>query len=668
MPTIATALRRCAAGFLVCVMALAASASQIALGQQSQGLDPDAIARRTGVSAIVFSASDGFLLMYPDRRLTANVRLGIDSPGFLARYLAEQPLAPAINAAGALEISRGLVQQAIGHRQRGDLRAAYYIYRFVLANLLKSQDIAGFDIVSRNVWVLRGDAENNEATRPGSTTGLLDLIATDAAELWGHVSVDPRFGASAIAQDASLRRLRITRRLADLAGVPTGFAAYAQRALAAGRPAAIPVGLLTPALEEIARQPLITLLAAEGRVQADTQAMRALYEAERPQDFQATWALYEALRPRLHEVQNSAELVYTLELARSNFRGLRSQAVAAGGVFGNTISMFTVATYLQAFGRDLVTLAWRRGQWEEALALAEDVQARALTDWLARSHRNDRLVARPGVSGSLGEVRSATVAEMRALAARRQAPILYYLKSVETYLLWVIYPDGQIKSAQINIERGLIANILTIFPYGSDVAPVARSADMVFETQVEYEYPMEKATARPLEVKREWLRKLRQQLIPDDIMASLKPYARLTVIPDGLVNYVPFAALIGDDDAYLIDSFAIQMSPAVTTSLVLEASFASRKALGARAADNVLVLPAQTEAREVDIELRAGSRRVKFGTSLGRVTGNKARCGAVEWAHRRRPPHAVARVSSSAAFRDARVFQRRAADEVVPDP
>jgi hypothetical protein len=564
---------------------------------KGKGIDADDISKRTGVFAILLETKDGFQLHLPDRRLKQNIRLDVGDPAFLARYLSEQPLASAIDQPGALQIARGLVQQAIQHRHKGELQAAYYLYRFALANLAASDDVTGLDIVSHNVWALRGAARVRDEGQPagGGSKPLLDLVVADGLVLQGLLAADPRYAQAALEADGSLRRVRIVRRIADLAGKPSGFAAHAARALAAGSAAPIPIGWITPAAEELASRELVTLLAAQGRVQADQDG------------FATVWKLYSALRGRIHEVANVAELGFVLNLATHNYARMRGQAVAAGGTFGHELSMFVVSEHLQAFGRDLVTLAWRRGSREQALGLAEEMQSRALTDWLARSHASNRLVRRAGVSGSLGEVRPASIDEMRDLARRRAAPILVYFKAVGAYFLWLVMPDGKVEHADLDFGRADLAGILQAFHYGSEDSPVATSVRGGRGGSGTRSGSGATAPDAEIEAKRLRLAELRRKVLPDAILQRIKGHAKLIVVPDGLVNFVPFAALVDDEGRYLIDTRTLQMLPAVTTGLVLEGSSEVRRVARKPAADKIIAVPSQTTARTV--EITSGGRR-----------------------------------------------------------
>ena len=573
---------------------------------QTKGIDLDAISKQTGVFAIVFEASGGFQLLYPDRRLTANVRLDVGDPAFLSRYLSENPLAPAIDQAGTLQIARSLVQQAIQHRLKGELDSAYFLYRFALANLAPSDDVTGLDIVSHNVWALRGAARVRDEGKPGggASKPLLELIVADAAVLQRLVAADPRYAQAALEQDASLRRVRVVRRVADLAGSSTGFAAHAARALAMGDAKTIPIGWITPAAEELAGRELLAILAAEGRLQGDSGG------------FEKVWELYSALRGRIHEVGNTGELSFVLDLAKHNYRRMRSQAVAAGGTFGHSISLFVVSKYLQAFGRDLTTLFWRRGSREQALALAEDMQSRAMTDWLARSHRSNRLVIRAGISGSVGEIRPASLDEMRDLARRRAAPILTYFKASDAYFLWLILPDGKIEHAELKFDRADLAGILRIFPYGSEDSPVASSVRGARGTR------SGGGGAAPadaeIELKKRWLAELRRKVIPDPLWQRIKGHGKLLVVPDGLVNYVPFAALVDEEGRYLVDALSLRLLPAITTALVLEASFTARKVMRKTpSGDRVIAVPSQEDARQVEITSGGQRRSLMFDPLAG---------------------------------------------------
>jgi CHAT domain len=567
--------------------------------QQPHRVDFDAVAKQTGVFGIAFEASNGFQLFHPDRRLKANVRLNVDEPAFVSWYLKHQPLAPAIDAEGAMQIARALVQQAIQHRHNGELQAAYFLYRFALANLVGTEDVAGLDIVTHNVWALRSATQVREWAQPGTSKPLQDLVRADAAVLHQLLAADPRYTPAAVEQDTSLRRIRILRRVADLAGHPTGFSAHAARLLATDMKA-IPIGWIAPAAEELASRDLIAVLTAEGQIPGDKEGLSKI------------WQLYEALRPRLHEAGNVGELSFILDFAKQTYTRMRGQAVAGGGTLGHSISMFAVSKYLQAFGRDLTTLMWKRGSREQALGLAEGMQARAVTDWLARSHPSNRLKVRAGVTGSVGEITPASVQEIRDLARRKERPILFYFKAADAYLLWAILPDGQMETAELKFGPADLAELLQIFPFGSEASPVASSTRGRSRTGGDAA-----AGAGETAAKQKLLADLRRKVVPDQVLQRLRPYSKLHIVADGLINYVPFAALTTDQGKYFVDHFALQLSPAITTTLVLEGSSAVRKATRVPSSDTVIALPSQQDTRTVTITVAGETRPYQFEPLAG---------------------------------------------------
>ena len=567
--------------------------------QQAERIDVDAIAKQTGVFGIVFEGSNGFQLFNPDRRLKANIRLGVDDPAFLTRYLKEQPLAPVIDPAAAMQIARSLVQQAIQHRHKGELQAAYFLYRFALANLVQADDVAGLDIVTHNVWALRSASYVRDGTQPGSSKLVQHLVNGDGAVLHQLLTVDPRYAPAIVERDPTLRRVRILRRVADLAQQPTGFARHAARLLTTDAKT-IPIGWITPAAEELASRDLVTVLTAEGQLPGDKEGLTK------------TWQLYEALRPRLHEVSNVGELSFILDYAKQSYGRMRGQAVAGGGTLGHSISMFAVSKYLQAFGRDLTTLIWKRGSRDQALGLAEDMQARALTDWLARSHASNRLKVRAGMTGSVGEVAPASLQEIRDFARRKQTPILFYFKAAEGYFLWVILPDGHVETAELSFGPPDLAELLHVFPFGSEASPVASTTRGRTRTGSHAS-----AGADDAVTKQRLLTDLRRKIVPDHVLQRLTPFGKLHIVPDGLINYVPFAALSTHDGKYFVDLFALQLSPAITTALVLESSFALRKAARVASPDAVIALPSQQDVRTVAITVAGETRPYVFEPLAG---------------------------------------------------
>jgi hypothetical protein len=569
--------------------------------QQANRIDAGSAAKEASNTSIVFEAAGGFELRYPHRHLKSDIRLDIGDREFIAHYLRDQPLAPEIDSSEAMQIARDFVQQAVHQRDKGQLNLAYLLYRFALANLVRSDDIAGLEIVTRNVWALRAAAQVQEEDQPGKHKPVLTLITTDAEFLRQVLTSDPRYADSAIDRDTSLRRLRVVRRIADLSGKPTGFAKHAARILASGELSSIPIGWIAPTVEELASCDLMTVLAARGLIQDDGFLVQG-----DPADLAKAWQLYEVLRPRLHEAGNVAGLTLSLDVAKHNWRRMRSRAVAFGGTYGHSISMFVVSEFLQTFGRDLAALKWRSGERERALALAEEMQSRAVTDWMARSHASNRLIYHPGAKGSMGEVRPASLPEIQELARHKKIPILFYLKTAYAYLLWTILPDGTIETAELQFDGSDLAKVWQVLPYGSrerGTIPVG-----VEEGRSDFS---DIVTAQ------EVLAELRHKIIPDRVLERIKGHAGLLIVPDGIMNYVPFAALVGLDGRYLIDTFAIRLLPAITTALVLESSFTVRKARHQVSADRIIAVPSQKESRTVKITVGGVERSLLFSPLEG---------------------------------------------------
>src|ERR1700680_2963631 len=94
-------------------------------------------------------------------------------------------------------------------------------------------------------------------------------------------------------------------------------------------------------------------------------------------------------------------------------------------------------------------------------------------------------------------------------------------------------------------------------------------------TLLPYDFEQSAHGAGPKDIqhKKEALAKIRRKIILDNTLTHLRTYAsrsayRLLVVPDGLINSVPFSALIYDKGKYIIDRFVDTSEH--HTSLVLD--------------------------------------------------------------------------------------------------
>lgn len=270
------------------------------------------------------------------------------------------------------------------------------------------------------------------------------------------------------------------------------------------------------------------------------------------------WSMYLRWRPMAASTDpKSASL--QCQLAADHFVRLRALAVCAGTGSGHVAS-YAVAQYAAVLGRDLCGTHLRLGDVESALVAAEATVSRALVDWMGRTHLNNRLVVREGFTGSIGEVETASIDEIRLAARMAGAPILLYLALDGGFGLWCVEPDGAIAFDWIADAAPLVERLMGLLPYGIDADAVCRG-----ERQL--------GPAAPADVDRadldEALDALGAALLPERARAALARPSRVVIIADRELAFVPFAAL-RVSGRYLVEGADVLHWPSVTAWILCD--------------------------------------------------------------------------------------------------
>jgi CHAT domain-containing protein len=306
------------------------------------------------------------------------------------------------------------------------------------------------------------------------------------------------------------------------------------------------------ALETLNRSELPDLLIAQGLIAAE----------DTPGDFTRAWNAYRAHR---HQIANSPspDLLSRLQQLFDHFHDLRIQGLSAGGAFGNRLS-YAVSNLLQPVGRDLAYLQMHAGQVEQSLSTAEQTHARALVDWMARTHPTRRLERPAGITGSVGGVAVADLEEIRNIPSQINAPLLIYLACGDNFLAWTVGIGGQITGAIIPDPRPQIDAVLQHLPYLSTAAELGsstRSGRGLRKLGQKARNPEQLSNA---------LHALYLALFPAPLRSCLNDNERLIIVADDLLHYIPFCALRTGTDEYLIQRTELMYWPSVTGRLLIE--------------------------------------------------------------------------------------------------
>ena len=169
-----------------------------------------------------------------------------------------------------------------------------------------------------------------------------------------------------------------------------------------------------------------------------------------------------------------------------------------------------------------IALKLSRNQTDAALETAELARSRAMLDLLAG--RNLRVGAAP-----------ATAADIAGMAKRLNSVFVLYWLTDDELCIWVVPPAGETRVRRVNILR-------------------SRLTDLVRSTSLD----LDSDPARPAA----W-RELYDILIsPIADMLPRTPGALLTIVPDGPLHHLSFAALQDARGRYLLERYAIHYVPA----------------------------------------------------------------------------------------------------------
>jgi CHAT domain-containing protein/tetratricopeptide (TPR) repeat protein len=223
----------------------------------------------------------------------------------------------------------------------------------------------------------------------------------------------------------------------------------------------------------------------------------------------------------------------------------------------------------------LVTLLFNRGRFAEALEIVERSKSRALVDMLASKQRFGAPVTERGQGGNFSEalaeisqqdmaqreqsgqrVRSASAGAAAAQAAPARLPAeLRGLVSVKS-----------LKPAEIQALLSPDESLLAYFAHGKDMFVLLVQRDAITARKVEsaeLERDIRKLRAfisKELDVQ-PLLHSLYQRLIGP--VADQLTTHRLTIVAHGPLHYLPFSALMVEDQ-YLVDRFVIRMLPSAS--------------------------------------------------------------------------------------------------------
>jgi CHAT domain-containing protein len=204
-----------------------------------------------------------------------------------------------------------------------------------------------------------------------------------------------------------------------------------------------------------------------------------------------------------------------------------------------------------------IALKLSENQADAALETAELARSRALLDLLAG--RNLRLPGQAAAAeGVPAGAAPATVAEIAATASRLHSVFVLYWQTDDELCIWVVPPEGPTRARRVPVLRARLHDLVRSTSLDLDAAPGRTAA---------------------------W-RELYELLIaPIADVLPRTPGALLTIVPDGPLHHLSFAALQDGRGRYLLEKYAIHYVPAAA---VLQLTQPMRRA-DSRAGDVLLV-------------------------------------------------------------------------------
>jgi CHAT domain-containing protein/tetratricopeptide (TPR) repeat protein len=265
-----------------------------------------------------------------------------------------------------------------------------------------------------------------------------------------------------------------------------------------------------------------------------------------------------------------------------------------------------------------VALQMQQNRDGDALETAELARSRAFVDLLAAHDlpakepaREAPLVLR-GLRSSIS-ASTATVDDLAAAAARLRSTIVTYWVADDSVFIWVVKADGAIASAQVDVRRAKLAELIqSTTPFAEGEVGASRAAGHV---NTRGSTPIALQKVQPAI----W-RELYDLLIrPVRAALPKSPGALITIVPHGPLAALSFAALQDERGRYLLEDYALHYVPA---GAVLQFTAAKLKP-GARAGRIMLVADPTLSQSRLDqplsplpgarTEVRAISRLVPAG-------------------------------------------------------
>ncbi|WP_075883900.1 tetratricopeptide repeat protein [Candidatus Protochlamydia sp. W-9] len=218
----------------------------------------------------------------------------------------------------------------------------------------------------------------------------------------------------------------------------------------------------------------------------------------------------------------------------------------------------------------LESLFLQQGKTEEALQVTDFRRSRALVSALTEKFKfqKDSFLISSGL----------TAREMQALAHKMSTCLIVYSfasESTDSITAWIIPSDGEIICQQLPLgilteEIKETHKFLQTFPFAVEERVIEESVDSFIEglTRGEFNDSLNTKNLKPFKKHISlWYEAL---VAPLESYLPKDPQQVVTIIPDGYLAQIPFAAFLDKEGTYLIEKHPISIAPSIQVLTLLD--------------------------------------------------------------------------------------------------
>jgi len=253
-----------------------------------------------------------------------------------------------------------------------------------------------------------------------------------------------------------------------------------------------------------------------------------------------------------------------------------------------------------------IELNYKNGDMKQALEIAEEGQARAFVDLLSSRHialksneqvafSDTRKQTRPGKTNDLTSrgddssesdalekaagveplpsfvsIRALPITQVSAIAMRLHTTLINYWVTKDQTYIWVINPAGKLSTVRVAASRQLLSDLIAQAWAGSGHMQTGGTQSMSAAQPEEIKAATVNLTARGGELivgvryqTQAWRELYRLLILPIRDRLPQKSGSLLTIIPNGPLFGLSFAALQDDTGHYLVEKYALDYVPSV---------------------------------------------------------------------------------------------------------